>query len=906
MNNEDRLDRAEDAIENGDFRAAIIDTKDVLRREPDNLRGRLLLGQASIAVGDGAAAEKEFQWAVELGTPFEDIAVDLARALTQQQKYQQLLDQIALDVAQSEDDRATLNQLYGEAHLGLERPVEAREHFNAVLESDLDSVDAKLGIVASFEAERNFIQAQATLDEIVIAHPDDVRGWISSGRLNIRLRNLESAEANFDVGVGLAEEQSDYTALIQSLAGLADTLLAQGKNDRGRDVVERLVSAAPNDLLAILLEARIAYLDKDWSKAQQNLQRVLQMSPDHQSAKMLLGSVHIESGNLEQAEMYLSSVVAAAPDNAEARRSLAEARLLQQKMAAAQEALRPLITGSNTDARSLSMAASASVGLGDFDNAIGYLEKSIEANPGNPELQFQLVTTFLTAGRNGDAERVLSQMNVGDASEDEFRRGALLVLTKMRDGDMQAALTSARSATEKWPDNASALNLLGYVQMTMSDQAGARISFETGAKLSSNSIASRRYLAALEEAEGNLDAARDHYLAVMNEQPEATWAMFSLARLAARDNNSDASIEWLEKLRATDTRAIAPRAILAGLYVVGRDFDSAKVVVDEAIGLDDSNAALHNLLGLVYLNQQEIRSAVASFRRATEIEQANADYRLNLAKAQDQVGHKTQAMQTLASSMEESLLHIPSAVALASMKVEKGDLAGAMVVAERLQEIHPRSPVPHALAAEVHVRGGDLLAASKAYDQALNSAVTRTHALRSFVIKNELGLADVRRPLEMFLADRPLDNEVRIELAESYRRDAEIRKSIDEYEKVLSSEPNNAIALNNLAWVYFEAGNSEAEMLARKAYGFLPEHGSVIDTLGWILVNKGSVDEGVDLLRRANDFTGGRAEVRFHLAAALLRSGQEDEARELLEQVLSTDETFASRDEAQRQLAKLQ
>ena len=297
---------------------------------------------------------------------------------------------------------------------------------------------------------------------------------------------------------------------------------------------------------------------------------------------------------------------------------------------------------------------------------------------------------------------------------------------------------------------------------------------------------------------------------------------------------------------------------------------------------------------------------MASFRRATEIEQANADYRLNLAKAQDQVGHKTQAMQTLASSMEESLLHIPSAVALASMKVEKGDLAGAMVVAERLQEIHPRSPVPHALAAEVHVRSGDLLAASKAYDQALNSAVTRTHALRSFVIKNELGLADVRRPLEMFLADRPLDNEVRIELAESYRRDAEIRKSIDEYEKVLSSEPNNAIALNNLAWVYFEAGNSEAEMLARKAYGFLPEHGSVIDTLGWILVNKGSVDEGVDLLRRANDFTGGRAEVRFHLAAALLKSGQEDEARELLEQVLSTDETFASRDEAQRQLAKLQ
>jgi len=905
MSSEDRLDRAAEAIDNGEYRAAIIDAKEVLRKEPDNVRGRVILGRASVAVRDGAAAEKEFRRAVELGTPFADVAVDLARALVQQQKYQELLDQVALDAAQSEDGRAALQQLYGRAHLGLQQPAKAREYFSSVLESDPDSVDAKLGIVASYEAERNFAQARSTLDEIVTAHADDVRGWIASGRLNFRLRSFEPAEANFDVALRLAEEQSNAGALLQSLAGLADTLLAQKKNDRARDVVERLIAAAPNSLQAIMHEARIAYLDKDWSTAQQKLQQVLQVSPDFQSAKMLLGAVHLESGNLQQAEMYLSSVVAASPGNADARRLLAEARLLQQKLDAAQEALRPMITGSNLDTRSLSVAARVSVGLGEFDDAIGYLEKSLEASPGNPDLQFQLVTTYLNADRNDDAERILRQMKVGDASADAFRRDALLVLTKMRDGDMQAALAGAKAATEKWPDSAAAFSLRGSVEIAMSDQIGARKSFETGAELSSNSVVSRRYLAALEETEGNLDAARDHYLAILTGQPDATWAMFSLARISARESDPSLTAEWLEKVRAADTSAVAPRAILARLYLVQGDLDAAEAVSKEALALDDSNAALHNLLGSILLSGEEYRRAASSFRRATEIDQDDADYRLNLARSQSQSGDDAQAMQTLESSVDDSLSHMPSAVLMASMKVQEGDLPGALNIAKRLQEIHSQSPVPFALEAEVHVRAGDLLAASEAYDQALGNGVTRAHALRSFVIKKELGLADAQRPLQEFLLQRPLDGEIRIALAEWYSEAAEPRKSISEYEQVVSAEPKNAIALNNLAWVYFQADDSRAEATARKAQQLLPENGSVGDTLGWILVNSGSVDEGIDVLRQAVRLEAGRAEIRYHLAVALSKAGQVDEARRTLEEILASDEKFTSRDEAQKLLAQL-
>ncbi len=73
MSDEDRLDRAAESAAAGDHRAAIVDARDVLTRDPSNARARILLGQSSIAVGDWASAEKEIRRAVELGADISEL-----------------------------------------------------------------------------------------------------------------------------------------------------------------------------------------------------------------------------------------------------------------------------------------------------------------------------------------------------------------------------------------------------------------------------------------------------------------------------------------------------------------------------------------------------------------------------------------------------------------------------------------------------------------------------------------------------------------------------------------------------------------------------------------------------------------------------------------------------------------
>jgi Tfp pilus assembly protein PilF len=76
-----------------------------------------------------------------------------------------------------------------------------------------------------------------------------------------------------------------------------------------------------------------------------------------------------------------------------------------------------------------------------------------------------------------------------------------------------------------------------------------------------------------------------------------------------------------------------------------------------------------------------------------------------------------------------------------------------------------------------------------------------------------------------------------------------------------------------LAWLYFENGNSKARELAEKAYQLAPNSAGILDTYGWILVNEGSVAEGIELLQKAvaaADSSGiDVAEIEAHLATAM-------------------------------------
>ena len=883
MNNEDRLDRAEAALGEGDHRTAIIDTKGVLRSEPDNVRGRLLLGRASLATGDLAGAEKELGRAFELGVPLEDVIVDLGTSLLGQGKNRQLIDEFPAEPQIPEPDRLDWMLVRAAALLGLQETAQARDGYTAVLSRDPDNLRAKLGVVATFHAEGNLPQARGTLDEVLTAHPESVDPWLVSGELNFRLARFQDSAGNYRRALDLVDSERQPAVAARALAGLADAQFAMQDTEAARESVVRLEALAPRSLSALQLGARI----------------------DYRPAQMLLGIVHLESGNLAQAEMYLSSVVASTPENIEARTLLAETRLKLRRLDQARETLMPMLSAQSPDSRALSVAGRLNIESGDIDQGVDYLEQSVAASPGNGELKFQLAAAYIAAGRIAQAQELLDSIGRDSSIDDEYRRGLLEAMVQFRDGSVDEAIASAKDLTGRYPQRPEINNLIGYFHLTRREFDAARQHFDIGAARIGGDAVSQRFLAAIDLAEGKLEAAEMRYADILRIQPDATWAMLTMARIKGAREDRNGAVEWLERARESDPAEARARALLAKLYVSERKFSEGESVAREALALDAGDASVHNALGVALLNQRRFVEAAKSFETAVTLDADRAEYHRNLARTQGALENANAAIDTLQNAWDREIADVPTAGLLISARVQAGEFDEALSLVTRLQQKFPDSQVAIAYEGEVHLAAGDREKAVAAYDRALAMGANRNIAIRAYRILDNLGDERPLRPLLEYLDARPLDSVARMVLAQAYMRAGDDGPAVSEFEKVVEAEPENAVALNNLAWLYYEAGNSKALEIARKAYALRPDEASIADTLGWILVETGDVSEGVEILRQAVAAGGGRAQHRYHLAAGLAKLGERDAARRTLEEILADNQSFSSRDEAEALLQSL-
>ena len=152
--------------------------------------------------------------------------------------------------------------------------------------------------------------------------------------------------------------------------------------------------------------------------------------------------------------------------------------------------------------------------------------------------------------------------------------------------------------------------------------------------------------------------------------------------------------------------------------------------------------------------------------------------------------------------------------------------------------------------------------------------------------------------VEDWLADHPDDTAASLYLGTSYQSSTRESEAISHYENTLKINPENVIALNNLAWLYLESDPDKALSLARKAYELVPNRPEVMDTLGWVLVQNGKIEEGLSYLEPARKESG-IPDIRYHYAAGLEKAGDKGRAKQeltaLLEEHGSVQQAMAAK-----------
>jgi tetratricopeptide (TPR) repeat protein len=147
-------------------------------------------------------------------------------------------------------------------------------------------------------------------------------------------------------------------------------------------------------------------------------------------------------------------------------------------------------------------------------------------------------------------------------------------------------------------------------------------------------------------------------------------------------------------------------------------------------------------------------------------------------------------------------------------------------------------------------------------------------------------------------------------LAQAYYSEGKTGEAMSGYRRVLALQKDEPRALNNLAFLMLEAGESpdEALKMAQRGLQVVREPGlkaSLSDTVGWAYFKKRMYDEAVQTFQSLVQANTGNATFRYHLGAALYEKGDRQRARTELQAALAAKPNPADEPKIRELIGKL-
>jgi len=904
--NDELLTRARSSMERGDYRAASIDLKKLLQREPRNAEARYAFGIVSLASGDPGSAARELRVASELGIPRERIVVPLARAFLADRRYDDAL--VAADVEVSSDEQilAELHVLRGDAQLGANRSAEAVAEFERALSIDDSLVRARIGLASAKLQTDGFEAARREADIAMKAAPQDAQVRLVNASIYLRDRRFEGAMQNYEAAARIAEENGILAQRAAALAGLCESQLALGRLDDASTTIEELAGLAPEGSITLYLRARTAFLRGDYDHARTDLERILARDPGNRPAQLLLGAVNYVQGNLEQADMHLSGVLAVEPTNNFARRLLTETRLRQRRPREALQAIQGrdgFTQGSSTDtAMNMALAGTAHIEAGDLDAGLSYLEKAA-ASTDDPRTIMQLAAGYMAAGRIETAIRILDALKVEGAAGQ--RRDLLLINARLRADDRAGAIDLARSLADRQDKAAETQALVGGMLVAAGDRKAARHYFDRALALEPGNPASHINLGKLDLLEGNNALAQERFLEALRLKPGHPAAQVAMAQTTLARGDREGAVQWLENARKDNPDAVEPRVLLAQYYLGRRDLSRAETLAGEAIRLSPDNAFALNVLGVTLAASGRMRDGVDALSRAVDAQPQSAAARFNLARVYLANGEAEQALETARESLKLAPQNVQAMALIAALETSRGGHDEARRLLAEIRKIDAKYPGIDVLEGELALRTGNAAAAVRAFDSAMTKVPTASIAISAFAARRAAKSANATAPLEQWLATHPNDGRVRLVLSDALSDAGDAEGAIKQLERAVQADGNNVVALNNLALMYQKRGDARSLAMAERASRIAPKSAAILDTHGWILFQRGRESDALVQLEQAAAIAPRDPDIGYHYAAALARNGKSEQAERRLVALLRDHPAFSEREAARSLLSQL-
>jgi len=881
-------------IAKSDYRSAIIELKNALQKDPDSGEARLLLARSLLEVGDPVGAEVEVRKAMTLHVPVDESYPVLAWVLVGRGDYKKLAEEVGDRKIEDPHARAEVQAALATAALVQGDIGKGKQLLDAALKDDPTNVRVLLIETEVAAKQGDAKAARQYIDTALQAAPTHLAVLLMKSNLELAEGKLDAARA--ELGKALAAHPESTAARY----ALFDVALRSRKLDEAKEQVASMKKTAPKDLRTYYAAALLALSENDRAHAKEAIQYVVAAAPDYTPALLLSATIDMQSGNFGSAEQALRTVLAKNPDDSTTRRMLALTYLNSNRPAMALEALAPALRHESIDPNLLRMAGEAYLASGNPTMAADAYERANALDKSNVRSQVRLAQVRLAAG---DTARGLGALeSIADSNQTEASAELALYSEFMRKRQYDKALAEVDAFEKKRPSSPMIPTLRGAAYMGKRDLALARANFEKALEVPATANQAAHNLAIIDLQQGKPQAARERYQQLLAKDPNNDTLLFELAQLLTVTGAPMSEVKVaLDKAITVNPTSVRARLALIGFESRTGGPKAAVASAQAAVAAMPDNPQLVEALGASLLAAGEPNRSVETFRKLVQMQPQNPLALLRLAEAQVALKDYPGAIASERKALEIKPDDPRALSALTKTYVMSGQLDAALAEAKRLQKERPQSAAGYALQ-------GDLMAASKKWNEAALAykAAIERQPLPGLVVMQYAALqaggksADAKALATKWIAEHPNDTTIPLTLAgESLRRNdtAAARRG---YEQVLAIDPENFVALNNLASVLAQQGDPKAVEYAEHAHRLAPFNPAVLDTLGWTLAQTSDPKRGAELLRMASRLAPRQAEIRLHLAKALIATGDKTAARQELAELSKLDKASPIRAEAQK------
>ncbi len=641
--------------------------------KPDDLKAQIMLGNIFLVGGEFARAQETAEAVLKKDPNNADGHILLANSYAGLKNIEGSLREMQ-DAIGLAPDRSSSYLNMAELQLHAQDPAQAEANFKKAVELDPRSAGALMALGNFYAQQRRFAESEVQFQKAIQLQPKDPLPRAALAKLyTVQGQKDKAVQALIDaknaapndpaayrmlgdfyfVTGALDQAINEYQGILRahpkdqiSKSNLTQLLVFKGDLNAASTLNQQMLKDDPKDARSLILRGEILIGQNKPNDAVDALQNALKSEPDNALGHYYLGLALLGTGDEARAQSEWQEAIRLRPRMIEAQRALANLAVRRGNLQLLTDSAAALVSDEPNSPEGYIFRAMATFGHGDEAGAEADLQKAITLAPNQPVAYAQLGGLRLRQKRFSEAEKLYQESL--DRAPRYFDALQGLVMTYGAEKQLPKAVAAVQAQIQKVPDDPAFYRLLGGVLLDSGQHDAAKAAVEKSLQLNNRDADSYLLMVKIYTDEKRPDGVLSTAQRWVQQDPKDPRAYVELGVVQDGQGNwQDAEQSYQKALQVTPDYAPADNNLAYVMLEHDQNPDEALTYAQTAQRGLPANAQVDDTLGLAYYKKGSYELALSTLQGAEKRDPNDSSIHYHLGLACSKVNRRDCAKSEL-------------------------------------------------------------------------------------------------------------------------------------------------------------------------------------------------------------------------------------------------------------------